>query len=165
GELIEVSIRVAREMCALAGVDRDPARAIADGSAVAKFDALLSAQGGRLEEGLPVAPVQAALAAPAEGYVEAIDALEVGLACLELGAGRLRKEDSIDPAAGVVIEVPVGTYVRAGDALAVIHARDEERVERAAPRLAAAWRIVPHEMERPPHVIARVDSKGVTRFK
>jgi pyrimidine-nucleoside phosphorylase len=161
-ELVEVSVRVAAEMCRLAGVESDPATAIRDGSARARFEAMLAAQGGRLGEGLPVAPAQVPLLSPAEGHVAAIDALEVGLAGLELGAGRMRKEDRIDPAAGLVIEAPVGAYVRTGDPLAVVHARSADVVERVAPRLSAAWRIVGEEVTRPPHVYARVDRHGVT---
>ncbi len=161
-ELLEVSIRVAAEMCRLAGVDTDPRATIRDGSARARFEAMLEAQGGRLAEGLPVAPAQVQVRSPAEGYVAAIDALEVGLAGLELGAGRKRKEDVIDPAAGLVIQALVGAQGRAGEPLAIVHARSAELVERVAPRLAAAWRIVPEKVARPPHVYARVDRHGVT---
>ena len=63
-ELREVSVRVAAEMCRLAGVDRDPGAAISDGSGRERFERMLAAQGGRLAEGLPVAPVRAAVAAP-----------------------------------------------------------------------------------------------------
>jgi len=155
-ELREVSIRVAAEMCRLAGVGRDPAQAIADGSALDRFRRMLAAQGGRLEEGLPVARVQVPLQAPSGGWIEAIDALEVGYGSLELGAGRLRKEDPIDHSAGIVIERQVGDRVEAGEALAVIHTRTLELADRARPRLQAAWRIADHEVQRPPHVLERV---------
>src|SRR5207302_9907207 len=155
-ELREVSIRVAAEMCRLAGVGRDPARAIADGSALDRFRRMLAAQGGRLEEGLPVARVQVPLQAASGGWIEAIDALEVGYGSLELGAGRLRKEDPIDHSAGIVIERQVGDRVEAGEALAVIHTRTLELADRARPRLQAAWRIADHEVQRPPHVLERV---------
>src|SRR5438105_3346232 len=87
-ELRDVSVTVAAEMCRLAGVDRDPAETIADGTALERFRRMLAAQGGRLEEGLPAAKVQQALAAKSDGWVESIDALEVGFGSLELGAGR-----------------------------------------------------------------------------
>ena len=163
-ELVEVSVAVAREMCRLAGSERDPAEALADGSGRRRFEAMLRAQGGRLEEGLPIAAAQVPLAAPGPGWVEAIDALEVGRACLELGAGRLRKEDRVDPAAGVVVEAPVGARVEAGQPLAVIHARDQATAAAAAPRLVAAWRIAGHEVTRPPHIRARVTRDGVKSF-
>jgi thymidine phosphorylase len=126
---------------------------------------MLAAQGGRLDEGLPVAPVQVPIASPGDGYVESIDALAVGLASLELGAGRVRKEDKVDHAAGLVIEAAVGAKVRAGDPLVTVHARSRELVDRVTPRLEKAWRLVDHEVKRPPHVLARVDKDGVTRSR
>src|SRR2546427_1112750 len=80
-ELIEVSLTIAREMCKLAEVDRDPADAVKSGGGRETFVRMLKAQGGNLDAGLPVAPVQIALAATGDGYVESIDALAVGLAC------------------------------------------------------------------------------------
>jgi pyrimidine-nucleoside phosphorylase len=162
-ELLQVSLVVAREMCWLAEVAEDPGDALQSGSGRETFLRMLAAQGGRLEEGLPVAPVQQSVPALAGGYVESIDALEVGLAGLELGVGRAKKEDRVDPAAGIVIEAPVGARVRAGEPLAVVHARSEELANRVAPRLQVAWRLSDHEVERPPHVLARVDKDGVTR--
>src|SRR5207302_290159 len=91
------------------------------------------------------------------------NALEVGLSALELGAGRLRKEDRIDPAAGVVIEAPVGARVRSGDPLATVHARSNELVERVTKRLRNAWRLTDREVGKPPHVLARVDKNGITK--
>ena len=164
-DLLEVSIRVATEMCRLAGVQLDPRRAIEDGSALAKFEAMLRAQGGRPEEGLPVAAVRASLTATTEGYVEAVDALEIGLGCLQLGAGRQRKEDVIDPGAGLVIVAAVGAHVRPGDPLATVHAASVELIESAAGRLRSAWRISAREVEAPPHVLARVDRAGITDYR
>jgi pyrimidine-nucleoside phosphorylase len=164
-ELLQVSLQVAREMCSLAGVTVDPERALRSGAGRETFVKMLAAQGGSLRTGLPVAPVQRPLPAPADGYVESIDALAVGLACLELGAGRVRKEDKVDHAAGLVIEAPVGARVRRGDPLAVIHARSEELVLKVMPRLQLAWRLSEREVGRPPHVLARVDRDGITQAR
>ena len=162
-ELTEVCVRVAAEMCALAGVEADPEARLRDGSGRAKFEQMLAAQGGRLDEGLPVAPVTLPVPAATGGWVAAIDALEVGLSCLELGAGRLRKEDRVDPAAGVVIEAQVGDRVRQGDPLVTIHARSLDVAQPVVARLAAAWQLSPEPVERPPHILARVDRDGVRR--
>ncbi|HSP09081.1 MAG TPA: thymidine phosphorylase [Candidatus Dormibacteraeota bacterium] len=162
-ELLEVSLRVAAEMCRLAELDADPERVLKSGAGRATFEQMLRAQGGRLEEGLPIARFQVPLRARAAGHVASIDALEVGLSCLELGAGRARKEDRVDPAAGLVIEAPVGARIKAGDTLAVVHARSNELVERVAPRLLNAWRMSDQPVRRPPHVLARVDRNGVTK--
>jgi thymidine phosphorylase len=112
-----------------------------------------------------VAPVQKPVTSAAEGYVESIDALAVGMASLELGAGRVRKEDKVDHAAGLVIEAPVGAHVRAGDPLVVVHARSEELIQTVAPRLQQAWRLTASEVRRPPHVLARVDRDGTTKAR
>ena len=162
-ELLDVCVRVTREMCAVAGVAADVEKVLRSGAGRERFEHMLTAQGGRLEEGLPVAPVQVAIAAESDGHVEGIDALEIGLSGIELGAGRIRKEDHIDPAAGFVIEAPVGSRVRRGDPLVTVHARSRELVDRVAARIRNAWRVVDHEVRRPPHVLARVDKDGVTR--
>jgi pyrimidine-nucleoside phosphorylase len=162
-ELLEVSLVVAREMCRLAEVDIDPGDALRSGAGRQAFERMLAAQGGRLEEGLPVAPVRLAVPAPSDGHVASIDALEVGLAGLELGVGRKKKDDKVDHAAGVVIEASVGAQVRAGEPLAFVHARSEELGRSVMSRLQNAWRLSAQEVERPPHVLARVDKDGVSK--
>ena len=162
-ELVQVSLVVAREMCWLAEVNVDPDEAVRSGAGRETFERMLAAQGGRLQDGLPVAPVQHAVLAAAGGYVQSIDALEVGLAGLELGVGRKKKDDRVDHAAGIVIEAPVGARVRAGQPLAIVHARSEELARSVTSRLQAAWLLSDQEVQRPPHVLARVDKDGVTK--
>jgi pyrimidine-nucleoside phosphorylase len=162
-ELVQVSLVVAREMCWLAEVDPDPDEALRSGAGLKTFQRMLAAQGGRLEAGLPVAPVHLPVESSGDGYVESIDALEVGLAGLELGVGRKKKDDQVDPSAGIVIQAPVGTRVRAGKPLATVHARSEDLARSVMPRLQNAWRLSEREVQRPPHVLARVDKDGVTR--
>jgi pyrimidine-nucleoside phosphorylase len=164
-ELVEVSLRVANEMCRLAGVTKDPAEALRSGAGRQKFEQMLAAQGGRLEEALPEAPHTVGVEATAEGSVESIDAPQIGLIALELGAGRLRKEDKVDHSAGLVIHGQVGDRVRAGDPLVSIHARTRELGEKVAPRLRAAWKLSPRPVQRPPHVLARVDKDGITKAR
>jgi pyrimidine-nucleoside phosphorylase len=162
-ELLEVSLRVAHEMCVLAGVSNDPERALRSGAGRETFVKMLAAQGGSLQNGLPVAPVKRPVTARADGFVESIDALAVGMACLELGAGRIRKEDKVDHAAGLVIEAPVSAHVHAGDPLVIVHARSEELVRQVTARLQNAWQLSPKAVHRPPHVLARVDKDGTTK--
>ncbi len=162
-ELVQVSLVVAREMCWLAEVNVDPDEALRSGAGRATFLRMLAAQGGRLEEGLPVAPVQLAVPSSGDGYVESIDALEVGLVGVELGVGRKKKDDRVDHAAGIVIEAQVGARVRAGEPLAVVHALSEDLARSVMPRLQNAWRFSDKAVQRPPHVLARVDRDGVTR--
>ncbi len=162
-ELLDVCVRVTREMCEVAGVRADVEKVLRSGAGREKFEQMLAAQGGHLERGLPVAPVQVEIKSDRDGHVEAIDALEVGLSAAEIGVGRIRKEDRVDPAAGFVIQAPVGARVGKGDPLVVVHARSQELVDRVATRVRNAWRIVDHEVRRPAHVLARVDKDGVTR--
>ena len=161
-ELLEVCLRVTREMCELAGVPIDPEGVLRSGAGRETFERMLAAQGGDLDQRLPVAPVQVPMKAERDGHVEAIDALEVGLAAVELGAGRIRKEDRVDHAAGFVIEAPVGKAVRKGDALVTVHARSHELIDGVIPRLRSAWRLSDSDVRRPPHILARVDRNGVT---
>jgi thymidine phosphorylase len=162
-ELVQVSLVVAREMCWLAEVNVDPDDALRSGGGLATFRRMLAAQGGRLDEGLPVAPVQLSVLSSGDGYVESIDALEVGLVGLELGVGRKKKDDLVDHAAGVVINALVGARVRAGEPLATVHARTEELARSVMSRLQKAWRLSDQEVQRPPHVLARVDKDGVSK--
>ena len=162
-ELLDVSVHVAREMCHLAGVSADPREVLLSGAGRTTFERMLAAQGGHLERGLPQAPASVDVATEADGYVAGIDALEVGLAAVEIGVGRLRKEDKVDPAAGLTIHAAVGKPVRKGDLLMTVHARSSEVAKRIVPRLRAAWRLSEAEVSRPPHVLARVDRNGVTR--
>ena len=162
-ELLEVCVQVAGEMCRLAGVQADPSARLRDGSGREKLEAMFRAQGGRLEEGLPRARHEAQVVAPGAGWVVSIDALEVGLACVELGVGRRRKDDAVDPGAGLLIEAPVGARVERGDPLAVVHARSADLAARVLPRLQAAWSLSEQPVARPPHVLARVDRGQVTR--
>ena len=162
-ELLEVCVRVAREMCELAGVRVDPAEAMRSGEGRRTFERMLAAQGGHLERGLPVAPAKVEVTAPGAGYVEAIDALEVGLAAVEIGVGRVRKEDRVDPAAGLTIKAAVGAKVAQGDVLVTIHARSKDVAERIVPRLRKAWHLSQSEVRRPPHILTRVDRNGIVR--
>ena len=162
-ELLEVSLRVAREMCLLAGISGKPESVLRSGAGRETFIRMLTAQGGSLRNGLPVAPVRQPVNAAAEGYVESIDAFAVGMAALELGAGRVRKEDRVDHSAGLVIEAGVGAHVRVGDPLVVVHARTQQLIQNVTPRLQQAWRLSASEVRRPPHVLARVDRDGTTK--
>lgn len=162
-QLTEVAIEVAREMCRLAGAEADPAAALADGTGLDKLWVMLEAQGGSRTQPPQAHPAQLAVPAPATGWVEAIDALACGLAVLDLGGGRLRKEDRIDHAAGLTIDAGVGQRVTRGDPLVHIHAASSEAARRGLPRLAEAWRIVPQQVELGPHVRQRIDRNGPRR--
>jgi len=79
------------------------------------------------------------VASPRDGHVAALDAYHIGETIVRLGGGRLRKEDGVDPAVGVVLLKKTGDRVAAGEALALVHARDAAEDARAA--VLAAYRI------------------------
>jgi thymidine phosphorylase len=78
---------------------------------------------------------------PRAGYVTSINAEDIGRASNMIGAGRDRKEDTIDPAVGVILEVKAGEKVDAGSVLCRIYFTKDDRVEEAAERVEDAFRI------------------------
>jgi pyrimidine-nucleoside phosphorylase len=133
------------ERCATPEAGRDLLNgAIDSGDAVAKFREWVRAQGGddRVVDDpslMPQARLMETLGSPRAGYVAAINAMEVGLATVALGAGRQKKGDRVDPAVGVVLYKKVGEYVQKDQPLLTIHANDSERMEEARQQLADAY--------------------------
>jgi len=154
-DLREHCLVVAAEMLALAGRVADStegvelaAQAIADGSAWRKFRALIAAQGGDVRfvdepDRLPRAPIVEPIPAPTDGYLQKVDAAQVGMAVVDLGGGREKKEDPIDHSVGVIVHYKVGDRVQKGTPLCTIHASDRVRLERAKVRLLQAHTIGP----------------------
>ena len=117
-------------------------KAIEDGSALDVYARWIRAQGGDPDPAaLERAPIQQTVAAPRDGVVTRLGALDVGIAALELGAGRRTKADPIDHAVGVLCFAKRGDAVLAGDDLAEIHARDAASAEKAALAVLAAYEI------------------------
>jgi len=147
-DLMAVTLALAAQMLELAGIEADPAAAIADGRALQTFRAMVRAQGGDPDAPLPRAPhVTPALPAPADGWLTRLDALQVGTAAWLLGAGRARKEDAVSAAAGVICLAKPGDRVRAGQPLLELHADDELRV---GPALAALDGAIEVSQQPPP---------------
>ncbi len=121
---------------------RRAAAAMTDGSARAKYEEWIRAQGGDPDlAALPVAPVVAPVPSPAAGYVTELRAREVAFAALELGAGRHRAGDPVDHAVGVICLKKRGDAVAPGEPLAEIHARDAAAAETAATALLTAYEL------------------------
>jgi thymidine phosphorylase len=137
-DLVEVTLALAQEMLALAGIDADPSAALRDGSALATWRRLVHAQGGDPDAPLPRASYVETVAAPRSGVVERLDARAVGTCAWRLGAGRARKEDPVSAVAGVVCLAKPGEEVRAGEPLLELHAEDPSRLARARGALEGA---------------------------
>ena len=99
-DVVELTVALAREMLALAGIDADPAAMLASGAAYPVWERMIAAQGGDPTAALPVASHVERVVADRYGVV-GLDALAVGTAAWRLGAGRARKEDAVQAAAGV----------------------------------------------------------------
>jgi pyrimidine-nucleoside phosphorylase len=122
-------------------------QAVADGSALEKFRALVQAQGGSVSHvddpsRLAVAQLIETVPAPRSGSLSRVHARIVGETAVLLGAGRMKKGDPIDPAVGILIHKKVGDTVQAGEALFAIHASDPASLAEARKRLLAAHVIV-----------------------
>jgi pyrimidine-nucleoside phosphorylase len=113
------------------------------GAAFDKFRTLVKAQGGDINyvdkpDLLPRAALIETIPAPRSGYLSGIHAREVGETAVELGAGRARKGDVIDPAVGIMIHQKVGNQVHKGDPMFTIHANTSQKLAEASKRLLAA---------------------------
>ncbi|NJQ06946.1 thymidine phosphorylase [Streptomyces lonarensis] len=136
-DVVELTLALAREMLDAAGLpDADPAKALADGSAMDVWRRMIAAQGGDPDADLPVAREQHVLTVPADGVLTGLDAYAVGLAAWRLGAGRARKEDPVQAGAGVELHARPGDTVRAGDPLLTLHTDTPERFDAAVEALA-----------------------------
>ncbi len=155
-DLVEVTLALAREMVALAGLDADPAAALADGRALAAWDAMIRAQGGDPDAPLAEAAVVRPVPAPTGGWLRRLDARAVGVAAWRLGAGRSRKEDPVSPTAGAVVLRKPGERVEAGEPVLELHADDEARLAGALAALEGAIEVGSEPPEPRPLVHERI---------
>jgi thymidine phosphorylase len=155
-DLVEVVLALAAEMLRLAGVDADPGAALADGRALARYRDMIAAQGGDPDAPLPVAPHTRSVPAPAEGWLQRLDARAVGNAAWRLGAGRARKEDPVSAAAGVLCLAKPGDWVQQGQPVLELRADDESRFPAGLAALGDAFEIGPDRPALPALVIDQI---------
>lgn len=138
---------------------RDRLEAALDGGgALERFVRLVEAQGGdpRIADDpgrLPRAPLAVPWPSPGAGYLTRIAAYPVGVAAVELGAGRGKLDDGVDPAVGLELLAKVGDAVEEGQPIAIIHTRSEESAASAGARLAEAFSVGPHPPDDPPPLV------------
>ena len=167
GKLRDVSLTLGAHMLRNAGIAPSVEAGvsmleekIASGEGLKKFAEMIEAQGGdvRVCEDtnlLPKAARKIDLPSPGDGYIAAIRTSEVGNAARLLGAGRLRKEDAIDSAVGIVMQKRVGDFVRRGDPLLTLHANAHSDVAGAMTILGRAVTLS-QEKVTPPELIHAV---------
>jgi thymidine phosphorylase len=149
-DVVELTVALAREMLALAGItDVDPAQVLASGAAYPVWERMIAAQGGDPSADLPVAKHVEPVVADRSGVLS-LDALAVGTAAWRLGAGRARKEHAVQAAAGVKLLAGPGDEVEAGQPLLELHTDTPDAVEGARAALDAGVEITAEPRPRGP---------------
>ena len=155
GPLLEVALLLGTQMLRLAGLVQTDEEgrewlldALESGAGLRKLQEMIQAQGGDgrvcQDTGLlPQAPVQREVRSPQSGYVQSVDALQIGLIAQGMGAGRRHKEDRIDPAVGLVLRTRIGEKVQTGEVLAVIHASTHQQAQEVEEQLLRTLHIAP----------------------
>ncbi len=152
-DVVELTVALAAEMLALAGISADPAAVLASGEAYEVWARMIRAQGGDPDAALPVASHRHVVPSPASGVLSTLDAYGVGVAAWRLGAGRARKEDPVQAGAGVLCLAKPGDAVEAGQPLLELYTDTPDAVEGALQALEGAYSVTGTAPERSPLVI------------
>ncbi len=160
-------------MGGLAQDDTDALRqvdlALSSGRALAQFARMVAALGGpadfveRPSHYLPSAPLQLTVAAPRSGFVTAMATRDIGLAVVELGGGRRKASDTIDPRVGFTQFAQIGQQVQAGEPLAMVHAANAAAAEHAQRTLQTLVHIGDSPVETTPVMVRRVMANSAQR--
>jgi thymidine phosphorylase len=141
-DVVELTVALAREMLDLAGVkDADVEAALKDGRAMDTWRAMISAQGGDPDAALPAPKETHVVSADRDGILVKQEALPFGIAAWRLGAGRARKEDPVQHAAGIELHAKPGDTVTKGQPLFTLGADEPARFERALEALEGSYAI------------------------
>jgi pyrimidine-nucleoside phosphorylase len=152
-DLRDLCLELAGWMLHLGGVSKtvsdgkqESAKLISSGQALERFRQMVELQGGDPRviddpKGLPQAQHSRQVLCAKSGYISSLQCEQIGTACVILGGGRERKEDSVDPAVGIVLHRKVGDLVTAGEPFATIHYNSESRVAGAQQLLEESCRI------------------------
>ena len=164
--LLKLTLELGAEALVTAGLDasidaarRRLASVLYHGQAAEHFARMVAARGGPhdvlRDAALPTAPVQRSVPAPGSGFVSGMDTRALGLVVVELGGGRQRGDDTVDPRVGLANCRGIGAAVHAGEPLAVVHAADEASAEAAVAATLAAYKVGITQLEAPPLIVER----------
>ncbi|MDQ7822701.1 MAG: thymidine phosphorylase [Candidatus Eremiobacteraeota bacterium] len=168
--LREVALELSAHLLQMAGVDStlEEARSHAAdllqrGAALEKMRQVIKAQGGKdavLDDTslLPRARVIRDIPAQKEGYLGAIEVMKMGIIARDLGAGRVRKEDSIDPSVGLVIHRRIGDKITSGESIVTVHGASEKSIEEVRESLLECFIVLDQPVEAPPLILATIGS-------
>lgn len=168
-DLVECTLVLGAEMLVLGGKAKDAtegrtliSKAISSGDGVRIMERLVAAQGGDAKvvtepARMKVAEVTVAVTASSDGFVAGVDALEIGMASVAMGAGRTRADQAVDPEVGISIFAKPGAHVKRGDELAQLHVRNASDAAKVSDRVRNAFRLEPAAPSPVPLVRGRVD--------
>ncbi len=164
----ELTLRLGMEMLLAAGVTRRPTEArrklehaLVSGAALTRFAKMVKAHGGDPRvvfepDRLPKARQRLVLSAKQSGVISEIDALSLGLAAVEIGAGRARADQAVDPAVGFELSVRVGDRVARGAPLGYAHVQDKQTFKRVQERVLSAFVISKRAPKPQPLILERI---------
>jgi thymidine phosphorylase len=155
-DVIEITLALAKEMLQLAGINKDPASGLKDGSAFATWKKMIVAQGGNPDIEIPVASKKEKVLAQKSGYITDLDAYAIGLSAWRLGAGRAKKEDAVSKTAGIICLAKEGDYVEKDQPVLELHIDDESRVSMARQDLEKAFSIESEPREKRKIILERI---------
>jgi thymidine phosphorylase len=155
-DVIEITLALAKEMLELAGIKKDPAIALKDGSALATWKKMIIAQGGNPEIEIPISKKKEKILAQKSGYITELDAYAIGLSAWRLGAGRAKKEDAVSKTAGIICLAKEGDYVEKDQPVLELHIDDESRVSMAKQDLEKAFSIESEPREKRKIILDRI---------
>ena len=168
--LWDITMALGGEALALGGIAADAVdgaarieQALESGAAADWFGRMVAAQGGpadfvdRWPDRLPAATVIREVPALAAGYVNVIDGQRLGLAVVQLGGGRQREGDRINPSVGLSDLAGIGEDIGAGDPLCMVHATTEAQAEEAIRAVQAAYVLTTEAPQDPDLVLKRID--------
>ena len=168
GDLWTVCRELSCRMLMLAGIgDREKCAELVDevvssGEALRRFEMMVKSQGGDVSyientSKFEKASFSREVYAPADGYITHMDSENIGLTAVLLGAGREKKEDNIDPAAGIVISAKTGDFVKRGELLATLFSNDKSRLDGAETRYLSAVSIGAQKPAAQPMILDYID--------
>ena len=151
GHLKEIALRIGSKLMIMEGLAKTEAEArkvlegkISDGSAIEKFKEMVELQGGDSSyidntDKFKKSSIIKDITSEETGFVKAIEAIEIGIASRDLGAGRHKKGDVLDLSAGIYLHKKVSDFVEKGEKIATIYTEKENEVEGAIERIKAAY--------------------------
>ncbi len=155
-DVIEITLALAKEMLTLAGINKDPAEGLINGSAFNVWKNMIKAQGGNPDAEIPIAKKKEIVLAKQSGYITDLNAYSIGLSAWRLGAGRAKKEDAVSQTAGIMCLAKEGDFVEKDQPVLELHIDDDTRVNSAKDALVNAFEIGPEPKEKRKIVLERI---------